>query len=196
MQDREVKHPNDMTREELRDLVWSMSSMALDLAQHLNWTNDCLKIQYRKEAYKRAEEMAYEITRAWEYEQLEGNMDIAVFGSNGLTSIHGDISQLVDSTLPIPVQEEPDKDSINYEDFDELYMELEEGVPWLEDILERQQDFKYIQGLADEHVGRDHVDIKVKTLRKAIAPFGWILDLAKASRKMLDMIKNESKTVA
>lgn len=188
MQDRKVKHPNDMNKEELRDLVRTMSSMALDLAQHLCFTNDCLKVQYRKDAYKRAEQMAYQLTYAWEYEQPEGNMDIAIFNSNGLTSVHGDVSQLLDGTLPIPNPDNRGKE-LNYDDFDELYMELEDGIPYMEDILERQKDFHYIQSLADCHVGRDHVDIKVKTLRKAIAPFEWILDLALASRKMFEMIK-------
>lgn len=62
-------HPNDLSREALRELVGSLSWMALDLAQHLNFMN----LQYdeggRKgpkdddaEGYKSAEAMAYAIS--------------------------------------------------------------------------------------------------------------------------------------
>ena len=189
MQDREVKHPSEMTREELLDLVWQMSSSALDLAQHLEST-EWLKVQYRKKCYERAVKMAWQICNAWEYERKEGNMQIAYFGGNGLEVINGDVSQLVDGTLSISA---PDEDKeLYYNDFEQLYMELDSGIPSLEEIEDSKKSMKYLQNLLNEHVGKEHIDVKVKTLRKAVWPFEYILDLAKASRKLLDMINKNA----
>jgi hypothetical protein len=81
------KHPNDMDREELRELVSAMGMMALDLAQHIAFTNDMLKPELRAEAYKRGEAMAYELA----HYPMDGPREdsprtpgIAVFGEGGL----------------------------------------------------------------------------------------------------------------
>lgn len=83
----ENKHPNDMTREELHDLVWQMSSAALDLAQHLCFVED-LKPEYQENAYKRATEMAYRLVYLWENKQDEDpNCHVLLFGENGLEKL-------------------------------------------------------------------------------------------------------------
>jgi hypothetical protein len=62
-------HPNDLSREALRELVGALSWMALDLAQHLNFAN----LQYQEggrkgpedddaQGYIAAERMAYAIS--------------------------------------------------------------------------------------------------------------------------------------
>lgn len=63
------KHPNDMDRDELRDVVSDLSWMALDLAQHLNFMNLQFSEGGRKgpddddaEGYTAAEQMAYAIS--------------------------------------------------------------------------------------------------------------------------------------
>jgi len=45
----------------LRELVFTLSYAALDLAQHLSFTNDMLAEEFRPNAYKQAESMAYAI---------------------------------------------------------------------------------------------------------------------------------------
>lgn len=62
-------HPNDMTRDELRELVSGLSWMALDLAQHLNFLNLQFGDGGRKgpddddaAGYIAAERMAYAIS--------------------------------------------------------------------------------------------------------------------------------------
>lgn len=81
------KHPNDMTRDELREIVSDMSWMALDLAQHLNFSNEALKEEYREEAYQRAEKMAYELSH-YPYHgpdpEAPASPGVAVFGETGL----------------------------------------------------------------------------------------------------------------
>ena len=52
------KHYTECTKEELINIVNNYKSAALDLAQHLFFTNSALKLQYKPTAYKRAEEMA------------------------------------------------------------------------------------------------------------------------------------------
>jgi hypothetical protein len=84
------KHPNDMTREELRELVSAMSWAALDLAQHLNFTNDWLKPEFREQAYKRGEQMAYELSHmpyAEDRPEGDSKFNVVVFGEDGLTRI-------------------------------------------------------------------------------------------------------------
>jgi hypothetical protein len=189
MQDREVKHPSEMTREELLDLVWQMSSSALDLAQHLEST-EWLKVQYRKKCYERAIQMAWQICNAWEYERKEGNMQIAYFGGNGLEVINGDVSQLVDGTLPTSA---PDEDKeLDYNDFEQLYMALDGWIPSEQEIKELDNHFKYFRELTEDKVGKDHVDVKVKTLNRMAYKSEFIHDLAKASRKLLDMIDKDA----
>ncbi len=190
MQDRQVKHYRDMSREELIELVGSMGWMALNLAQDLSMI-ETLKVQYRKNAYHRATQAAYELTHAWDMEYKEGNMEIAFFGKDGLEVTTGDISQLADGSLAIAPVEECDEE-IDYNDFDHLYMELDNGIPVMEEIEESKKSMRYIQDILNNHTGKEHVDIKVKTLRKAIWPFDYILDVAKASRKMLDMIDKDA----
>ena len=66
----EWKHPNDMSREELREVVSMQGWLCLDLAQHLNFLNLQFQPEGRKgpddddaEGYLAAERMAYAITR-------------------------------------------------------------------------------------------------------------------------------------
>jgi hypothetical protein len=188
MQDKQVKHPNEMNEQELRNLVWSMSEMALNLAQHLEST-EMLKVQYRKNCYQRAIKMAWEICYAWKYEQHEGNMTIAYIGDNGLEVTKGDVSQLLDGTLPVASSENPDE--FDFNDFEQLYMELDSAIPSIEEIAEGEKSLRYLNELTLEKVGRDHVDVKVKTLKQMMWKLEFVTNLAKASRKMLDMIDKD-----
>lgn len=85
-----MKHPNDMTREELRELVGDMAGMALDLAQYLRFTTEALREDLRPAAYKKAIKMAYELAfYPYNGKRMErGNCEIVVFDEDGL-SIHG-----------------------------------------------------------------------------------------------------------
>ena len=81
-----AKHPNDMTWQELRDLVSAMSWAALDLSQHLNFTNEMLKEEYKANAYKRAESMAGAIcSMPYKDHAPPGQIDMVIFGADGLT---------------------------------------------------------------------------------------------------------------
>jgi hypothetical protein len=189
MQDKQVKHYKDMTREELMELVCSMSWMALNLAQHLEYTTNCLQVQYRKDCYRRAIEMAWQICYAWEYEKPQGNMEVAYFGGNGLEVINGEVSQLLDETLPhnIDTQEK----EFDYNDFDQLYMFLDEAIPSDEDIRKNENTLKYFREITSDKFSKDFVEIKVKTLKNAIWKMERISDLAKAARKMIEMINDK-----
>jgi len=188
MQDKTVKHYRDMTREELLDLVHSMSWMALNLAQHLE-SAEYMKVQYRKNIYHRAIQMAWEICSAWEYEQPEGNMEIAYFGGNGLEVTTGDISQLVDGTLP--GRSEDREIEFDYGDFDQLYMFLDDSIPSEAWIKEQESRIKYLRDLTDDKFNKDHVDVKVKTLNKALFTIEQYTELAKTVRKIVDVLHNE-----
>lgn len=90
-------HPNDMTREQLREVVFAMGWMALDLAQHLNFAN----LQFQEggckgpedddaESYIAAERMAYAISHycfdgpaAVERQALRTTPGIAIFDGKG-----------------------------------------------------------------------------------------------------------------
>lgn len=56
-----MKHPNNMSKKELRELVSAMGWDALNLAQHLTSANNWLKEEYKEKAYRQAAKMAYEI---------------------------------------------------------------------------------------------------------------------------------------
>ncbi len=80
------KHPNDMDREELRDLVRAMSWQALDLAQNLYFIDTGLKEEYSDQAFKSAIKQAYELSNLpYSTDDIvESNIDVAVFGPNGI----------------------------------------------------------------------------------------------------------------
>lgn len=83
-----MKHLNDMDREELRDLVSAMSWAALDLKQHLQFTIDMLKDEYKENAYKKACKMAYDICQMpYQEPKPKSNFDISLFGEDGLTKL-------------------------------------------------------------------------------------------------------------
>lgn len=85
------RHPNDMSREELRELVSAMSWAALDLSQHLNFTNACLRDDMRQAAYVRAEQMAGEICNMpYTETPPDDGSGICVFGVMGLERIKPD----------------------------------------------------------------------------------------------------------
>lgn len=88
-------HPNEMSREQLREVVAGLSWMALDLAQHLNFMNLQFSEGGRKgptdedaEGYQTAERMAYAIS-AFPYhgpEATEGirqTPGVAIFDGKG-----------------------------------------------------------------------------------------------------------------
>jgi hypothetical protein len=81
-------HPNNMTKEQLQELVNAMSCSALDLAQHLHFSLTALKYQYRKKALLRATRMAYKLTQMPYHdtdEDLAELNGITIFGKEGLT---------------------------------------------------------------------------------------------------------------
>lgn len=82
-----MPHPNDMSWQQLRDLVSDMSYAALDLRQHLDFTVNWLKDEYKEAAYSRAIQMAGEIEMMpyQEREQRDRTFDIVIFGKDGLT---------------------------------------------------------------------------------------------------------------
>jgi hypothetical protein len=75
--------PAEMTRDQLIQFVQDLQWAALDLSQHLSFTNDMLAEEHRPAAYKRAEEMAYALT--WGRPVPAGG--VAVFGEQGLTVV-------------------------------------------------------------------------------------------------------------
>jgi len=80
-----MKHPKDMNEGELRELVFAMSQAALDLSQHLNFTNDWLKDEYKQNAYKRAEDMAGAICQMpYRDAKPDNKFQVVLFGENGL----------------------------------------------------------------------------------------------------------------
>lgn len=86
-----LKHPNDMSEQELRQLVFSMGWAALDLAQHLRFCVN-LKPKYRKQADENAIAMAYKLTQMPYYSSdsfVDRVLDISIFGENGLSKIEG-----------------------------------------------------------------------------------------------------------
>jgi len=82
------KHIREMTREELINHVGTVSSLALDLAQHLHFTFQLLKPEYKEEAFKNACDMAYQLAFGAFYADginSEAFASISVFGQGGLT---------------------------------------------------------------------------------------------------------------
>ena len=184
------KHPNDMNEEELRNLVWQMSSWALDLAQHLDFTNEMLKIQYRKEAYKWAVQMAWQICYAWDYQpDTQGNCEIAFFGENGLSVKRGDFGEMLDGTfLPIA---ELEKNHESFDEFEESFMEIENwmgGEQWLKD---KSRGLDHWRNIADNGVNKDVIEMKVKSLRKMLFPVEMITELYENMNKMIRLIRGE-----
>lgn len=79
------KHFRDMTIEELHDHLSTVSWMALDLAQHLDFTRQVLRRDLRAVAYARAEGMARDLAFYPLLPRADKALDIVVFGSTGLT---------------------------------------------------------------------------------------------------------------
>ena len=79
------KHPNNMSKEELKELVFAMVWAALDLGQHLAFTINFLDGENKEKALKKATKMAYDIIEM-PYKELppKSNIDISYFGENGL----------------------------------------------------------------------------------------------------------------
>lgn len=90
-----AKHPNDMSREELRELVSAMGWLALDLAQHLCYSEG-LKPEYKDEAYKKATGMAYHLVNLqFNFNGVEkSKADITVFGADGLEKVSSFVTPL------------------------------------------------------------------------------------------------------
>ena len=180
-----VKHPNDMTKEELRDLVFAMSSMALDLAQHLDWTTNCLRVQYKKDAYRRAIKMAREICYAWEYLHEKGNCEVAIFGSDGLTVERGSLTEILESPV-----DRPDNDKeINLNDFEQVFDDIDMVLENGEYINRAQKSLQYLQDISEGKVGKDHVDVRVKSLRKGIYSLESIQSVMKSAKAIVDIMR-------
>jgi len=181
------KHPNNMTKEELRELISDMSWRALDLAQHLDWTIDCLRVQYRRGAYERARSMAHEISDMpyRNYEKSSGS--VILFGAQGLT----DVSPSENGTIEINPDENMDME-LNLDDFEQLYQQVEESILTDGQIKNIECDLRHWQNFENQHVGKDHIDIKVKTFRKFLRLVENWHELSKASSKMLEFIKKHN----
>lgn len=77
-------HFSHMTEEQLRDFCSNLGWLALDLAQHLSFTRDMLRLDLRAGAYAKAQGMAYELSSlAINWKQPE-RFDVVVLGNTGL----------------------------------------------------------------------------------------------------------------
>ena len=83
-----MKHPNDMTRDELREVVSAMAWLSLDLAQNLSFIVHMLKREYVAEALRGAIQQAYDLSH-YPYNEARINpkakAQVGVFGATGLT---------------------------------------------------------------------------------------------------------------
>jgi len=79
------RHPNNMSKEELRELVFAMEWAIIDLARYLNYTVRFSDGKNKEKALYKAIKMAYDITDM-PYKKLppKSNIDISYFGENGL----------------------------------------------------------------------------------------------------------------
>jgi hypothetical protein len=77
---------SERSAEDLRELVWAISGLALDLAQHLDFSTRYLKEEFKPAAYARAQLMATELADfpTADVRQLPVIPNIAVFGADGL----------------------------------------------------------------------------------------------------------------
>lgn len=88
------KHPNDMTCEELLELIGDMTSLALDLAQQLRYAMGMKEEYLRKEvekACKTAYRLAIDPYLGWEISK--GNVQI-VFIGDGFDVRHGSVEEV------------------------------------------------------------------------------------------------------
>ena len=83
-----MKHPNDMTRDELREVVSAMSWLSLDLAQNLSFIVNMLKREYVADALRGAIQQAYDLSH-YPYNEDRINpkakAQVSVFSEGGLT---------------------------------------------------------------------------------------------------------------
>jgi len=182
-----VKHPSEMSKEELLSLVWNMSEMALDLSQHLECT-EMLRVQYKKDAYKRAAKMAAEIVYAWEYQHPKGNCEVAMFDGNGLTVERGELMDILESPPP---ERSRDKE-LDYGDFEQMF-DLIDGAVESGALIERAGNaLRYLRELSEGKFGKEHVDVKVKTLNKAIYNFEMVHEVMSAAKALVDLMRKQT----
>jgi len=88
----EHKRLQEMSKDELIEIIHDMRWSALDLAQHLVFTVDLLKPKYQKEAYKRATAMAYQLAFPPDDKPTKHpeKFDINFFTADGLHKISPD----------------------------------------------------------------------------------------------------------
>lgn len=189
-----TKRPNEMTKEELLELVDTMSSWALDLAQHLDFTTNMLKVQYKKSAYQRAIQMAWQICYAWDHEpEPEGNFSIHVFGQDGLVNIKGGPEiMFVENDNPLPVKN-VDGEEIDWSNFEQVFDALDGWTYTDEDVLKNEGKLKFWRQMIADKTGKEEVFVKVKTLRRLLPTVEFMTDMGKASRTMLNMMRGYFK---
>lgn len=172
-----MKEPADMTREELLELVFSMSWSALNLAQHLSATQH-LRVQYRREAYQKAVQMAYDLVYLWKMEEAPEPSGLFVLGDRGIVT--GE--EAMNYVPPPELEFDPDK-------LDQLWPFLVDAIPGDDEIAETEKAQRWIADLLAGKRSADHVEFKAKTLRRAMWPHERVTELAKAARKMLELLK-------
>lgn len=186
-------HPNNMSRDELRELVGAMSYAALDLGQHLKFTNDALKIQYRKEAFHRATQMAYDISYMPYEDELpkQSNFEIAFFGAKGLITDFDEIDEYVrdpDSNLPSRgLGGEP----VDYTEFERAFVELESLLISPDEIEDGEKRLHHWRRVTEDCTQKQSISMKAKTLRKILWRYEYILNLAKAANDLYLLVRGE-----
>lgn len=190
MDNNQTKRPNDMNKEELIELVNTMSMWALDLAQHLDWTTNALKVQYKKEAYLRAIQMAWQICYAWEYNPIkDSQVTIALFGEDGLSVSRGDFGELIDGTmLPVATIE---KEKAVFTEFEEIFQEVEGALISKKELENREKALKFWRGITDNKVNKNKIEVSVRSVRRMLWPMEYILELAKNSMKLIMLMRGE-----
>lgn len=102
-------HPNDMSAEQLRATIRAMTSRSLDLAQHLNFSNQFLEGEGRDKAFEKAEKIAYELVDFpynFDPDAPEPNIHIATYGSEGLDVVTGSFEDIMNFMTENPQEGE------------------------------------------------------------------------------------------
>lgn len=77
----------------------------------------------------------------------------------------------------------------DYQDLNHLLPFLEQDILTQQEIDEVERAQKWLVDLIDDKTGKEHVDVKVKTLSRALWPHRFTTHLAKASRSLLELMK-------
>lgn len=181
--------------EELRELVRDYSDGALDLAHHLSFTNEMLRMQYKPFAYRRAELMAYRLFNLEEIvkqESEEGKermvgIDMSFYGGDGLHKNADAWEQKEEEGLP----------DINIEDMniDQLVERIVTMVPYTSlysDWIQKQKArIKAIESALEGKRKRDKVEFSVKIWREVLEGVKYLEEAVEGMRLILIFLEKE-----